>query len=313
VVIKNPAPATITGKTAVCLGDSVVLTASPGTAYLWSTGAVTPSIKVSPIKVTQYVVKVNNGTCADSAFIQVIIDRIPVIFIVGKTSICQGQSTTLTASGGSSYLWNTKDTTATINVTPSNTKYYSVKVSNSCSFKKDSSQVIVNPKPVVNLGKDTLIYQGQTIQLITKGGEGVYQWTPATDLSCTDCNAPLANPSENTAYALTVTSAKGCVTTAGIKVNIDKSNVVYVPNIFSPNGDGENDQLFVRGKGIRSIQLFVYDRWGVKVFETSDQNKGWDGTMNGALLNTAVYVYYLDVVFYNNVKITQKGDVTLLR
>jgi len=95
--------------------------------------------------------------------------------------------------------------------------------------------------------------------------------------------------------------------------------VFYVPNAFTPNGDGINDVFRVYGSGFISFNLKVFDRWGEKVFETSDPNIGWDGTFRGELLPPDVFVYYVDVEFINNLTPKQftreylKGSVTLIR
>ncbi len=88
---------------------------------------------------------------------------------------------------------------------------------------------------------------------------------------------------------------------------------VFVPNIFSPNGDGFNDILYVRGKGISDLQFIIFNRWGEKVFETTDVNKGWDGTFKGEPANLAVFVYVLKGKFTNGKTIDEKGNFTLLR
>ncbi len=88
---------------------------------------------------------------------------------------------------------------------------------------------------------------------------------------------------------------------------------VYVPNVFSPNGDGFNDILMVRGKAVAEIQFIVYDRWGEKVFETNDINTGWDGTYKGEPMNLAVFVYMLTGKYKNGKVIDEKGNFTLLR
>ncbi len=88
---------------------------------------------------------------------------------------------------------------------------------------------------------------------------------------------------------------------------------VFVPNIFSPNGDGYNDVLFVRGKGIAEMQFIVYNRWGEKVFETADVNTGWNGTYKGEPVNLAVFVYALKGKFKNGKSIDEKGNFTLIR
>ena len=88
---------------------------------------------------------------------------------------------------------------------------------------------------------------------------------------------------------------------------------VFVPNAFSPNGDGKNDILYVRGEVIREVSFKVYDRWGEKVFETNDLTRGWDGTFRGQPCEPGVYDYHLQVTCLGMKRYFKKGNVTLLR
>lgn len=91
------------------------------------------------------------------------------------------------------------------------------------------------------------------------------------------------------------------------------SSAVFVPNVFSPNGDGYNDILRVRGKGIEELEFIIFNRWGERVFETTDINSGWDGTYKGEPMNLAVFVYVLKGKFKNGKLIDEKGNITLIR
>ncbi|MES2592065.1 MAG: gliding motility-associated C-terminal domain-containing protein [Bacteroidota bacterium] len=102
-------------------------------------------------------------------------------------------------------------------------------------------------------------------------------------------------------------------TPLALSKNVELGGEVYIPNVFSPNGDGHNDFLFARGKGIVEIQFTIYDRWGEKVFETTDINTGWDGTYKGEVLNLAVFVYVVKGKYKSGEEIDQKGNVTLLK
>ena len=93
----------------------------------------------------------------------------------------------------------------------------------------------------------------------------------------------------------------------------DKLTNVFIPNIFSPNNDGHNDVLYARGDDIKELDFVIYDRWGEKVFETTDKTQGWDGTYKGKKLSTAVFSYYVKVTNYSNESIEKKGNVTLVR
>ena len=88
---------------------------------------------------------------------------------------------------------------------------------------------------------------------------------------------------------------------------------LFVADAFSPNGDGVNDFLFVRGNGVVELDFLVYNRWGQKVFESHDVNMGWDGTFKGKMLNSEVFVYYVYAVTRQGVEIEAKGDVSLVR
>jgi gliding motility-associated-like protein len=86
-----------------------------------------------------------------------------------------------------------------------------------------------------------------------------------------------------------------------------------VPNVFSPNGDGQNDILFVRGEGVSKLLFIIYDRWGEKVFESKSMSEGWDGTYRGAKLDPGVFFYYVKATFKNNTASVLEGNVTLIK
>lgn len=186
-----------------------------------------------------------------------------------------------------------------------------------CSFAPDSSDAVVavikNP-PVVNMSPaDTTIAIGKQIYLnpFVTGDMISFQWNPADKLT----NPLSLNPqtsilNENTSYTLTVTDDKGCKAsaTAVIKIGLP----FYMPNAFTPNNDGVNDLFRIPPNVMMDLQEFsVYDRWGKRVFTTSNKNIGWDGTVNGRKQNTATYVYYIKCII-NNKNIVLKGSFALV-
>jgi len=239
----------------------------------------------------------------------------PTAGIAGTTIICGGSSTVLTATGGSSYLWNTGDTTVSISVNPLTSTAYSVIVSNPGCVLSDSASVMitVNPLPVINAIPDsTTIIQGESITLSVSGGIA-YSWTPAAGLDNPANFNPIATPTETTLYYVSGTDANGCSNIDSVLVVVSEEFAVGVPNIFSPNGDGENDILYVESKGIKWLRFIIYDRWGEKVFESNDVNTGWDGLFRGKPMNPTVFVYYIEVSFTNDTEITRQGNVALVR
>jgi gliding motility-associated-like protein len=130
----------------------------------------------------------------------------------------------------------------------------------------------------------------------------------------TDTIQPLAAPAW---YSVLVTDANNCEVLDSVFIYRSTEDCIpphiYIPNIFSPNGDGNNDILYVYGKGIEDLSLIIYNRWGEKVFETKDMLNGWDGTHKGKLMDPAVFVYYLKASLEDGQDIDQSGNITLVK
>ena len=161
--------------------------------------------------------------------------------------------------------------------------------------------------------RDTCIRYGKSVQLFGIQAN-YYTWSPSTALSCTNCPNPIASPTVNTTYVLTGYNSSKCKYNDTLHVCVVQDcGEMFVPNAFSPNLDGVNDVLYVRGKCLKNLTFMIFNRWGEKVFETSDQRLGWDGTFNGELLNTAVFVYRLEGTTFDGNAFSQKGNITLIR
>lgn len=155
-VMPTPVP-NITGTNTICSGQSTTLTASGGTSYLWNTGATTAAITVSPNSTTNYSCTVSNGACSVVANYTVTVNTTPVPNPTpSAATICLGQNSTITASGGGTYLWSTGETTASITVSPATTTNYSVTVNNAGCIASGSTTVSVSPTgaPVINCPAD---------------------------------------------------------------------------------------------------------------------------------------------------------------
>ncbi|HIA36138.1 MAG TPA: gliding motility-associated C-terminal domain-containing protein, partial [Flavobacteriales bacterium] len=180
----------------------------------------------------------------------------------------------------------------------------------------DTVQITVDPMPAATAtAAEPIINLGEGTWLNGSGGTS-YQWTPADGLGCATCLSTAANPQETTTYLLTVTDSNGCVSFDSVTVVIVQNpcgGEVFVPNVFTPNGDGENDKVYVFGKCIESMLFAIYDRWGNKIYESSDQSQGWDGTKQGKEFNNGVYVYMLNAVLQNEETVKLKGNITLLK
>ena len=147
-----------------------------------------------------------------------------------------------------------------------------------------------------------------------------YSWFPSTGLSCSDCPNPTAQPENTTVYTFTVSTENGCSASQDVRVEVLPNTDCYIPNIFSPNGDGQNDFFTVYGgeQTEEIIRLHIFDRWGNEAFGGENlpvgfEQAGWDGTLKGKDLPTGVYVYTLEVKFKSGRIVRYTGDVTLVR
>ncbi len=159
---------------------------------------------------------------------------------------------------------------------------------------------------------DTELVYGESYQMFATGGVS-YSWAPSTGLDSTDIATPLAKPILTTTYTVTISDGSGCTAERQVTITVLHKNAVFVPNSFSPNGDGRNDYLFVRGNNLFGVRLLVFDRWGEKVFESTNQAIGWDGTYKGEELDPGVFTWVVTVSYENNDSVTETGTVTLVR
>lgn len=169
-----------------------------------------------------------------------------------------------------------------------------------------------------NAGADKTICHGQTVTLGTQQlDEYEYRWFNEDSIEIGSNGYLTVSPDTSTSYFLWMMDFKFDVTwdtvTVFIEEMCDTSNVVFIPNIFSPNNDGQNDVLFLRGERISSCSFRLFDRWGIEVFNSHDREQGWDGTFNGKVCPEGVYFYIAEVGFVGGNSVVRKGNVTLIR
>ena len=217
---------------AICNGSSTILTATGGTTYIWtpSTGlsATTGSgVTANPLVTTSYSVTGTNGTgCSNTASVTVTVNALPSISAGSNVAICNGSSTILTATGGTTYIWTpstglSATTGSGVTANPSVTTSYSVTGSNASGCSNRSSvTVTVNALPSINAGSNVAICNGLSTTLTATGGT-TYSWTPSTGLSATTGASVTANPSATSVYTVTGTNASGCSNTSSVTVIVN--------------------------------------------------------------------------------------------
>jgi gliding motility-associated-like protein len=286
--------------------SSVTLTASGGNLYLWSTGAITSSIDVSPALGNTYTVNVGYvyNSCRGTASRTVA--SYPTAGIIPTAStICSGQNTTLTGNGGVAYVWSTGDTTSTITITPSQTSTYTVTVTNifGCSSSSPTT-ITVNiapTNPTTSVENDT-ICQGESTVISASnstGGTVAYNfYDAATNGNLLGASPLTVSPALTTIYYLEAINQYNCTSDSNrIPVTITV-NCETFPNAFTPNGDGKNDVY------LKNYDLTILNRWGQELFSGLT---GWDGTYNGKRVTPGTYFY---IVKQNNKTI--KGTVAVV-
>ncbi len=319
VVTVNPPSSTL------CSGSSVSLTAIGATTYNWLPNAglntsIGATVVSTPISTITYTVTGAVGLCYSTATVTVTIIPTPVASGGLDQSFCLGQSAQLNASGGTSYSWQPTiglDNPLIPNpiASPIATTTYTVTVTNGgiCTAT-DNVLVTVFPLPSASAGADATILINESTVLYGTGS-GTLLWGESgfnNTLSCNTCSNPIATPTDNAYYFLTVTDANGCTDSDTVFINVNTDFGLYIPNAFTPSEGTTNLVFAAKGFGIKTLEMTIYNRWGEKLFETTELDKGWDGTLNGNPVESGVYVYSITAKPFKGDVIKRIGHVTLI-
>lgn len=247
-------------------------------------------------------------------------------FTADTTVICKGDCisfTDLSTGDPTSWNWTFEEgsPSSSIEQNPSQVCYDSVgtfdvtlTVTNSNGTDQTTTSITVLDLPTVQGFGDTIIDIGGAAELSAAySGFGDFYWDPANNLDCDDCLDVIATPFITTAYYPTLVAPNGCIGRDTVVVVVNFEEIVDVPSAFSPNGDGLNDILYVKGIGIVNIDFKIFNRYGQLVFSSTDIDEGWDGTMNGEELNQGVFVYTLDFDLINGQTGERSGNITLVK
>lgn len=323
-VTVNPYPTASAGNdTVVCSNSPVTFTAVTGAGYgyAWSNGTSTigtaSSLTVAPAVTTTYYLSVTIvGGCVSRDTVTVIVNSLNDTLITTQAG-CNGNDGTATATptGGTSpytYLWSNGQTTPILGALTPGIYTCTITDASGCTITPIATITGISSL-APDAGIAVTIVQGQTTVLNGTGGV-FYSWSPGTDLSCTTCQNPIASPTVTTTYTLTVSDSLGCTQTDTVTVFVDiLCGEVFVPNAFSPNGDGQNDVLYVRGACITSMEFSVFNRLGERVFKTTDITIGWDGVWRGVACENAVFTYVLTGTLLDGSEFSKSGNVSLVK
>ncbi|MFM2358026.1 MAG: hypothetical protein RLY16_18, partial [Bacteroidota bacterium] len=192
---------------------------------------------------------------------------------------------------------------------------------NTCEVDTLRLLVKVENNPTVNAGADKTINLGTTVDLdpIVSADVVEVNWSPTDNLSRNGYFGITVRPTQNTEYTVEAKNAAGCAAKDKVVISVgcDAKNI-FIPNTFSPNGDGINDIFYVRGVGLQKIRnIRIFNRWGELVFSkdgvsANDPAFGWDGRFKGHMMSTDVFIYMVDVVCGNGTVFSYTGNLSLI-
>ncbi len=256
--------------------------------------------------------------------------RAPFKIIINKPGkVCIGQTKKLQANGAASYQWSPATdldnaATATPLAKPAATTTYKVIGTDDRGCFTDTGYVMleVAAYPQVNAGADKKIAAGVALDLVPSLSTDVTEvrWSPTDAIFRNSESAITVKPLKNTEYTIEVKNAAGCAASDKVNITVTKAGgELFIPNTFSPNGDGVNDIFYPRSTAsVKIISLKIINRYGAVVFEragfnTNDINAGWDGDSRGVKLLSDIYLYEISMADTENKTQTIQGDIALIR
>lgn len=318
----------------ICQGNAATLTASGANNYLWTGTALScnncSSTTASPQHNALYtVLGTDINGCQDTDSISVSVVEPFNLAVSPNDTLCVGRNISLSASGTDNYNWvslpaGVNYSGSSMSVSPTQTTTYIVTATDryNCFTKVDSVNIKVYPIPIIHAGNDTTILSGQTLTIKPTISPDITKvtWTPISTIVSQSFPNVTVKPRETTTYHVKAYNDGMCQASDAVTIFvICNGENIFVPNTFSPNGDGMNDVFYPRGSGLFRIKsLKIFDRWGEMVyikndFNPNDANAGWNGTYKGKQLNVDVYVYVMEIICENSQILLQKGNVALVK
>lgn len=290
-----------------CFGSSAIISAGNNNyQYLWNNGSSGSTLLVDSAG-TYWVQATNScGTVSDT--VDVAVNPLPVVELGKDSALCIGDTVKLDVTQpGCTYLWQNNSTNPVFYIVSDGNYWVNVTTAYGCR-SSDTISVFTGARPLFTLGEDTAICPDDEVLLDISSYSYQFEWhdgSAGTTFLARDSGL----------YYARATNICGSYTDSIRIGQIDCDCHVDVPSAFSPNNDGANDILYLRGNCVTEIDFFIYDRWGQLVFESHDLSNGWDGTLKGKKMDTSVFVYYLKARSYYNseTEFLKKGNISLIR
>lgn len=326
-----PSVSATVSETDICLGESIILTGSGADSYTWE-GGIEDGAPYTPESAGTFTYTVTGTSaegCSATASVEVTVTECEDVIadFSFDNNICLGDCITITDNSLGTivaYEWEFGPDASPATSTEANptvcfplagTYDISLTITNINGTTSSSTQTLtVNGIPVVNAELDTIIDVGGQADLIASGDEGaLYSWSPDYNVDCPDCAITWASPQDSTTYTVTLVDENGCQNQASVTVWVNYAPNIGVPSAFSPNNDGNNDILFVKGHGIVGLQFQIYNRYGELVFQSDNQELGWDGTFQNRDENPGVFTWVVHYTLSDGKRGKLQGNTTLIR
>ncbi|MGZ4042940.1 MAG: T9SS type B sorting domain-containing protein [Bacteroidia bacterium] len=305
------------GSTTICSGSSVILNGSGGSSYLWQPSGSTGN-SISATTAGTYTLTASNNCGSNATTINISVINAPVASITpgGSTTICAGDNITLSANGGGTYLWSTGSTANSITV--SNQGTYWVIAGNTCGTDSATTNVAIDSVTALFTSTVTSGVFPLPVNFTNNSSSNAvtYFWSFG-DGNSSSVYSP-ANTFQNPGtypVTLTVTNSNGCSDTYTMQIIVlENPSTLIIPNVFSPNADGNNDVFVVTASGIKQFECVIFDRWGLKIAELNNISEGWDGrTTAGLNASDGTYYYVIKATGLDNKVYDKTGFISLLR
>lgn len=254
--------------TSICSGQSLILSGSIANSYLWSNGSTASSINISTSGI--YWLQASNSQCLSVDSINVSVVNPPNVILGNDTIICQGQTLVLTGPVANSFLWSNGSVNSNLSISNSGT--YWLQAGNANCFNTDSINITVNDLPMVNLGNDTTVCENKKLILFTTSVNS-HTWIGGATTPTIEVDSPGI-------FWVIVNDGK-CTNTDSISIMFsDCKKGFFLPQGFTPNGDGINDYFVIKKPDEVKLNLLIYNRWGEKVYEKDEYDNTWNGYPN---------------------------------
>jgi len=337
VTVNGNPPVKTNNDLSICRGNSAQLQTTGAQTYTWTPSTGLSCINcsspiASPVNSATYFVKgIDNVGCPGYDTVNITVFQPIQINVSPDIAICELQTVNLLASGNAaSYVWSPGQSLNSANIPDpvaspiANTIYRVIGYDgHNCFTDTGYVTITVNPNPTIDVGPDLNLSTGTIYQLnpVTQNGPIVsWLWSPTNDLTCSTCPDPSVTIKNNITYDVVIRNIYGCTATDSVNIRtFCEGSQVFIPNAFTPDGDGLNDILMVRATGIQNVLSFrIFSRWGELIFEKTNfppnnPSFGWDGRIKGVKGPSEVYIYVAEVICDNMQTYTFKGNTTLLK